>query len=89
MGLDIRSAPESMDAAWVTGVMESAGVARGARVTSVEFLGYIGTGQTGANARFAMTWDDPAGRPATFVTKFPSRDAQAATTAFAIETAML
>ena len=83
MGLDIRSAPESMDAAWVTDVMESAGVARGARVTAVEFLGYIGTGQTGANGRFAITWDDPVGRPATFVTKFPSRDAQAAMTAFA------
>lgn len=82
MGIDIRSAPESMDAAWITGVMESAGVARGARVTDVEFLGYIGTGQTGANGRFAITWDDPTGRPASFVTKFPSRDRQAALTAF-------
>ena len=78
----IRSTPESMDAAWITGVMESAGVARGANITEVDFLGYIGTGQTGANGRFAITWDDPVGRPTTFVTKFPSRDRQAALTAF-------
>jgi len=82
VGSDIRSAPESIDAAWVTAVMEEAGVARGARVTDVGFLGYIGTGQTGANGRFAITWDSPEGRPGSFVTKFPSRDTQAALSAF-------
>lgn len=82
MGLEIRSAPESIDAAWVTSVMDVAGVARGAKVTAVDFLGYIGTGQTGANGRFAIIWDNPEGRPGSFVTKFASRDRQAALTAF-------
>ncbi|CAB4736534.1 unannotated protein [freshwater metagenome] len=35
--------------------MESAGVTRNARVTGVEFVGYIGTGHTGANEGFAIT----------------------------------
>ncbi len=82
MGLEIRSAPESIDAAWVTSVMDVAGVARGAKVTAVDFLGYIGTGQTGANGRFAISWDNSEGRPGSFVTKFPSQDRQAALTAF-------
>lgn len=82
MGLDIRSTPETIDAAWITAALEAAGVARGGRVTSLEFLGYIGTGQTGANGRFALTWDDPTGRPGSVVAKFPSRDPHARTTAF-------
>lgn len=82
MNIDIRSTPESMDAAWLTQVMEHAGTAGGATVTAVDFLGYIGTGQTGANGRFALTWDQPDGRPNSIVTKFPSRDRQAALTAF-------
>jgi hypothetical protein len=82
VAVDIRSTPEKMDPAWLTAQLESAGVARRARVTGFEMLGYIGTGQTGANARLALTWDNPEGRPATLVAKFPSRDPHAATTAF-------
>lgn len=78
----MRGTPEGMDAAWMTTVLAAAGVARGATVTGVEFRGYIGTGQTGRNGRFALTWDDPTGRPASVVAKFPSEDPHARTMAF-------
>lgn len=82
MGTVVRGTPEGMDAAWMTEALANAGVARGATVTAVDFLGYIGTGQTGRNGRFALTWDDPAGRPASVVAKFPSEDPHARTMAF-------
>ena len=58
----------------MTEALESAGVARGATVTDVEFDGFIGTGQMSRNARYGLTWDRPDGRPATVVGKFPSHD---------------
>ena len=54
--------------------LESAGIAGGASITALEFDGFIGTGQMSRNARYRLTWDDPAGRPATVVGKFPSQD---------------
>ncbi|MEZ5215252.1 MAG: phosphotransferase [Ilumatobacteraceae bacterium] len=78
----VNSDPAQLDAAWMTGALEHAGVARGAAVTAVEFAGYIGTGQTGRNGRFHLTWDDPAGRPSSVVAKFPSGDPVARANAF-------
>ena len=66
--------PLALDAPWMTEALEGAGVARGATVTAVEFDGFIGTGQMSRNARYGLTWDDPTGRPATVVGKFPSHD---------------
>lgn len=81
--MDRRCTPEGIDAPWLNEVFTANGVARGATVTAVEFQGYIGTGQTGSNGRFAVTWDDPVGRPASLVAKFPSSDPDARVTAFA------
>lgn len=83
MVTEVRGTPDAIDEAWLTGVLATAGVANGATVTGVEFLGFIGTGQTGRNGRFALTWDDPIGRPASVVAKFPSDDPHARATAFA------
>jgi hypothetical protein len=79
---EVRSDPLTMDASWMTSVLESAGVAKGAAVTHVGFGGYIGTGQTGRNGRLHLTWDNPNGRPASLVAKFPSGDKHARTQAF-------
>lgn len=80
---EVRSDPGAVDGPWLTDALEEAGVARGAKVLDVEYVGDIGTGQTGRNSRFALTWDDPEGRPATLVGKFPSADENARTAAFA------
>ncbi|MFP5322217.1 MAG: phosphotransferase family protein [Acidimicrobiia bacterium] len=80
---DIRSEPSQVDAPWLTDALEEAGVAGGAKVLDVDYVGDIGTGQTGRNARFRLTWDEPQGRPASLVGKFPSADEHARTTAFA------
>src|SRR5688500_9824912 len=82
MSTEVRGTPEAIDEPWLTDVLEEAGVADGAKVTGVEFTGYIGTGQTGRNGRFTLTWDEPAGRPASVVCKFPSADATARGSAF-------
>jgi hypothetical protein len=58
----------------MTEALEQAGVARGATVTDVHFDGFVGTGQMSRNARFTLTWDDPEGRPATVIGKFPTDD---------------
>jgi hypothetical protein len=79
---DVRGDPRALDGPWMTEALEAAGVARGATVTAVEFTGFIGTGQTGRNARLALTWDEPGGRPASVVGKFPSDDPTARTAAF-------
>lgn len=79
---DVRGEPADVDAAWLTDALEQAGVARGARVTDVDLVGLIGTGQTGRNARFSLTWDDPEGRPASVVGKFKSADPAACESAF-------
>jgi hypothetical protein len=65
--------PLALDAPWMTEALASAGVARGAVVTDVEFDGFIGTGQMSRNARYKLTWDRPD-RPATVIGKFPSHD---------------
>jgi hypothetical protein len=80
---DVRGEPDDLDAPWFTEALEEAGIARGAVVTEVEMTGLIGTGQTGRNARFALTWSDPTDRPATLVGKFPSADPGARANAFA------
>lgn len=82
VGTDVRGDPATIDGAWLTEALEAAGVARGATVTDVTLDGFIGTGQTGRNARLLLTWDEPDGRPTTLVGKFPSADAAAATAAF-------
>lgn len=78
----VRAEPEHIDGAWLTAALEEAGVARGATVTDVEVVGFIGTGQTGRNARLRLTWDQPDGRPATLVGKFASADENARLAAF-------
>ncbi len=80
---DVRSEPELISAEWLTAGLAAAGVANGATVTEVDFAGFIGTGQTGRNARFGLTWSDPTGRPASVVAKIPSADPNARATAFA------
>ena len=79
---DVRGEPADIDAAWMTAALDAAGVARGATVTELRMEGFIGTGQTGRNARFALTWDDPTDRPASVVGKFPSGDPSARAFAF-------
>jgi hypothetical protein len=78
----VRAEPEHIDAVWLTAALQDAGVAQGATVTEVEVAGFIGTGQTGRNARLRLTWDQPDGRPATLVGKFASADDNARLAAF-------
>jgi hypothetical protein len=80
---EVRSDPSAVDGPWLTDALEEAGVAKGAKVLDVDYVGDIGTGQTGRNSRFHLTWDDPEGRPSSLVGKFPSADDNARTTAFA------
>jgi hypothetical protein len=70
----IPTDPTAIDAAWMHEALASAGLTDGAQVLAVEFVGYIGTGQMGRNARYALTWDDPTGRPTSVVGKFPTDD---------------
>jgi len=74
--------PTELDAPWMTQALEEAGVAKGATVTNLEFVGFVGTGQMARNARLRLDWDQPEGRPATIVGKFPSADATARNTGF-------
>lgn len=80
--LGVRSDPETIETEWMHAVLTEAGVAGGARLENCEFTGYVGTGQTGCNGRFALTWDRPEGRPSTIMGKFPSRDETARATGF-------
>ncbi len=80
--LDIRSDPTTIDAAWMNQALEASGVRGEATITQCTFEGFVGTGQTGCNARFSLTWDDPSGRPPTVMGKFPSFDATARATGF-------
>ena len=82
MTAEVRGDPAHIDGVWLTAALQDAGVARGAKVTNVSFDGFIGTGQTGRNARLLLTWDDPADRPASVVGKFPSGDPLARAAAF-------
>lgn len=83
MGIEVRGEPADLDAEWMTAVLEATGVAGGAQVVHLQLESFIGTGQTGRNARFSLTWDHPEGRPASIVGKFPSGDANARVNAFA------
>lgn len=74
--------PSELTAEWMTARLEENGVAQGAKITSLEFKGFIGTGQMGRNARFELTWDQPEGRPASVVGKFPTSDLATRTTSF-------
>jgi hypothetical protein len=80
---DVRAEPEDIDAVWLTEALEIAGVAQGATVTDVVVEGFIGTGQTGRNARLRLNWDEPDGRPDSLVGKFASADQNARDAAFA------
>jgi hypothetical protein len=71
---EVRGDPLTLDGPWMTEALEAAGVACGATVTDVRFDGFIGTGQMSRNARLSLAWDDPQGRPATIVGKFPTDD---------------
>ena len=82
MDIEVRGEPTDLDAAWMTQVLDATGVAEGAQVVDLQFESFIGTGQTGRNARFSLTWDDPDGRPASVVGKFPSGDDNARMSAF-------
>lgn len=80
--LGVRAEPDHVDPPWMTAALEHAGVAQGATVTEVALDGLIGTGQTGRNARFGLTWDDADGRPSSVVGKFASADPNARLAAF-------
>ena len=82
MGIEVRGEPTDLDAAWMTAVLAEAGVADGAQVVDLQFESFIGTGQTGRNARFSLAWDQPEGRPNSVVGKFPSGDENARVSAF-------
>ena len=79
---EVCGEPSAIDASWMTAALEEAGVARGAKVTDLSLDGLIGTGQMGRNARFSLTWDEPDGRPASVVGKFPAEDPTARATGF-------
>ncbi len=68
------SAPQQIDAQWLTDVFHAAGVATDARVAGIERRG-VGTGQMGRNVRFDLRWEgDPGDAPRSVVGKFPSDD---------------
>ena len=84
---DIRSDPRTIDTAWMASVLDDAGVSRGATLAECRFDGFVGTGQTGCNGRFSLTWSESATndanvRPATVMGKFPSLDETARATGF-------
>ena len=73
------SRPEQVTPTWLTEVLrESGALADGAQVVGFEATA-IGTGQVGANVRFALTYEGEPGPP-TVVCKFASADPQSAAT---------
>jgi hypothetical protein len=62
--------PTSLDLTWMQDALASSGTI--GTLINIEFSGYIGTGQMGRNARYSLTWDDPAGKPTSLVGKFPT-----------------
>ncbi len=72
--LPLPDDPTAIDVTWMHAALTAAGMAKGATLVDVEFAGYIGTGQMGRNARYQLSWDDPVGRPASVVGKFPTDD---------------
>jgi hypothetical protein len=79
---DVPRNPSTIDRKWLTDALELAGVARGATVTLLR-THPIGTGQVGRIERLSLTWDQPQGRPASLIAKFPSADRIARATGFA------
>ena len=74
--------PDLVTPAWLTDVLRHGGaIGDDARVVAFT-ASYIGTGQVGANVRYALTYDGPPGPP-TIVAKFSSRDALSAATGVA------
>ena len=68
---DIRR-PAAVDAAWLTAVLQNAGI--DAVVRSFEAKN-VGTGQIGESVRFKLTYERAAeGAPPSLVGKFPSPD---------------
>lgn len=64
--------PPMVDPRWVQSVLAGCGaIAPGVRLDGVRFEGYIGTGQLGRSARFALDWAEPDGQPASVVAKIP------------------
>lgn len=80
--LGVRSDPETLETEWLARVLDESGLAGDATLVASEFVGYVGTGQTGCNGRFALTWDRPDGLPPSIMGKFPSRDETARLTGF-------
>ncbi len=83
--LDIRSDPRTIDTAWMATVLDAAGVSAGSTLVDCRFEGFVGTGQTGCNGRFSLTWSessDSVVRPASVMGKFPSLDETARATGF-------
>lgn len=71
--------PELVTPEWITDVLRHSGaIGDDSRVTSFEFDS-IGTGQVGANVRYALQYDGTPG-PGSIVCKFSSRDPQSANT---------
>lgn len=70
--LEIRGNTEQIDAKWMSHVMEHAGVAQGEIINTAHFEGFIGTGQTGQNARYRLHWSHQGSRPGSVIVKFAS-----------------
>jgi hypothetical protein len=81
------SDPDLVTPEWLTDVLRYGGaLTTDAKVTSFE-AAFIGTGQVGANVRYALTYDGDAGTaPPTIVCKFASRDPVSAATGIATRT---
>lgn len=74
--------PDLVTPGWLTDVLRSGGaIGDDTRVVAFD-ASYIGTGQVGANVRYALLYDGEPG-PATVVAKFSSRDPQSAATGVA------
>lgn len=67
-----RFRPADVDASWLTGVLQRAGVADGT-VAAVD-ADHIGAGKVGDNVRFTLTWAPGGSGPDTVVGKFPAED---------------
>jgi hypothetical protein len=70
--VELPEDPTSLDATWVQHALSGNAIV--GALTNIEFVGYIGTGQMGRNARYSLTWDDPTNKPTTLVGKFPTDD---------------
>ncbi|MDZ7676705.1 MAG: phosphotransferase [Acidimicrobiales bacterium] len=74
--------PAFVDRDWIQRALDDAGVADGAPAGRGRLRGWIGTGQMARNARIALDWDDPTGRPMSVVAKVASADETVAAFSF-------